>query len=164
MKRLYIDFDGVILDTINPSYEALRKLNIEHDYEEKEKYYININWKELIEISEELNNSIESIIKIIDSNIYNVSILTHVNSVDEIVAKTEYIRKHIKDIPIISVPKIISKTKIVNPEGAILIDDYIQNLIEWEAEGGIAVCFSPGLNSNGFRVIDKLEQILTLFD
>ena len=35
MKNLYIDFDGVILDTIPPLYEYLESLNIEKSQSDK---------------------------------------------------------------------------------------------------------------------------------
>ena len=35
MKQLYIDFDGVILDTMTKSYDELKKENIDRNDEEK---------------------------------------------------------------------------------------------------------------------------------
>ena len=51
---------------------------------------------------------------------------------------------------------------MVHTKGAILIDDYSGNLREWENEGGIGIRFSTKLNGKGFRVIDKLDQILDM--
>ena len=36
MKNLYIDFDGVILDTLPPVYDLARKLNIDYKTQSKE--------------------------------------------------------------------------------------------------------------------------------
>ena len=63
---------------------------------------------------------------------------------------------------IIPVPKKISKTKMVHTKGAILIDDYSGNLMEWEDEGGIGIRFSSTLDSKGFKVIDRLDKILDI--
>ena len=109
-----------------------------------------------------INDGINCIHKILESNKFNVAILTHVNSLDEAVQKVKYIRKYLEDITVIPVPKAISKTKMVRSKDAILIDDYSGNLREWESEGGIGVRFSLKLNGKGFRVIDKLDQILDM--
>ncbi|MDD3392137.1 MAG: hypothetical protein PHE54_01120 [Bacilli bacterium] len=161
MKNLYIDFDGVILDTIDVTYKMINELNIV-DNAEKEIFYKNLDWNHLLKVTPEINDSINCIKKIIESNKFYVSILTHVNSLEEVVEKVKYIRKYFKDITIIPVPKAISKTKMIHTEGSILIDDYSHNLREWEAEGGIGVRFSPKLNGKGFKVIDKLDQILDI--
>ena len=162
MINLYIDFDGVIMNTIEVSYKELEKLNIKpKEHEKASSYYSNLNWKEFLNKKcTPINNSIECIQKIIDSNMFNVNILSHINSLDEAVEKIKYIRKYFKDITFIPVPKKISKTKMVHTEDSILIDDYSGNLREWEAAGGIGVRFSEKLNGKGFHVIDHLDQII----
>lgn len=163
MKELYIDFDGVILDTIEKSYAEMDKLGIDKkDYEAAGKYFKSLNWEEFINNTEPINDSITCIKKIIDSGRFRVSILTHIVSLEEAIAKVKYIRKFFKDITIIPVPKEISKTKMVHSEGAILVDDYSGNLREWEKANGIGVRFSKKRNSKGFLVVDKLDQILDL--
>ena len=62
------------------------------------------------------------------------------------------------------VPKEISKTKVVHSEGAILVDDYSGNLKEWEENGGISVRFSKDLESLGYKVINRLDQLIDMFD
>ena len=51
---------------------------------------------------------------------------------------------------------------MVHTAGSILIDDFVGNLEEWKAKGGIGIKFSTELNGKGFIVIDKLDQILDL--
>ena len=60
MKNLYIDFDGVILDTITPVYNLAKKLNLDVKTQTKEVglLFSKIDWETLIEESEELSNSI----------------------------------------------------------------------------------------------------------
>ena len=59
MKQLYIDFDGVILDTMTKSYEELKKENIDRNDDEKvREFFRNTDWKKLIEETEEINDSI----------------------------------------------------------------------------------------------------------
>ena len=93
MKNLYIDFDGVILDTITPVYNLAKKLNLDVKTQSKEigLLYSKIDWETLIEESEELSNSINAIKKLKESKKFNISILTHINSLKEAKAKIDFI-------------------------------------------------------------------------
>lgn len=160
MKELYIDFDGVILDTIPVLYKAAEDAGTtKFDVE----FYKNYDYRNVLKDENILNDSINCINKLIESKKFIISILTHIHSLDEGVNKIKYIRKYFKDITIILVPKEISKTKMVHTEGAILVDDYAHNLREWEKEGGISVRFSLKLNGKGYKVVDKLDQLLEIF-
>lgn len=164
MINLYIDFDGVILDTIPILDKILEEEGLLDGPQDKiSKFLSTLDWEELLKADLILNDSIECIKKIKDSNKFNLVILTHVNSVEESVAKINYIRQYFNDITVIPCPKAISKTKIVQTKDAILVDDYHVNLIEWEEEGGIGIRFSTKLSSKGFKVIDKLDQIIDMF-
>ena len=162
--NLYIDFDGVVLDTITPMYKMLEEEKIDRkDSEKVVEFLKRTDYNEIIKKSPEINYSISAIKKIIDSNKFNVNILTHVVTLEEGVVKTEFIRKYFKDITMILVPKQISKTKMVHTKDSILVDDYAGNLRSWEKEGGIPVRFSTKLNSKGFKVVDNLENLIDLF-
>lgn len=162
MKNLYIDFDGVILDTIRLSYDTMKELNIDPSSEEGNEFYKNLDWKTFIASAPQINDSFACIEKIIESKRFHVAILTHVISLGEAVEKVHYIRKYLKDITIIPVPKQVSKTKMVPVKDAILIDDYTENLRQWKEAGGIGVRFSMNLNGKGFPAIDRLDQILDI--
>ena len=161
MINLYIDFDGVIMNTIEVGYKKIIESGQEINEVTCKKMFSGLNWKRFL--NKEccpINNSIECIQKIIDSNMFNVNILSHINTIEEAIAKIEYIRKYFKDITFIPVPKPMSKTKMVHTKDAILIDDFTGNLRDWTKEGGIGVRFSEKLNSKGFLVIDRLDQII----
>lgn len=160
MYKLYIDFDGVILDTITILYEEADRQ--EYDRSDPE-FYKNFNFKCILKDKYIINDSINCIQKLIDSNKFDVNILTHCNSIKEGADKVRYIRKFFKDMTVIICPKEISKTKMVHTKDAILVDDYAGNLREWESEGGIPVRFSTKLNGKGFKVIDRLDQLLEMF-
>lgn len=165
MKRLYIDFDGVVMDTIPLLYAALEKSGVDVSKEEERRnYFSTFDFKEIINDGNILNDSIECINKIVESNKFEISFLTHINSLEEGVIKVNYLKEKFHDITIILVPKEISKTKVVHSNGAILIDDYSGNLEEWEKEGGIAVRFSKDLESHGYKVINRLDKIIDMFD
>lgn len=165
MKNLYIDFDGVMMDTIRVTYDMLDRLEVDKDDNEKmSEFYANLNWKQLLKLTPIINDSFNNLKKLFTCNKFNIAILTHVNSLDEAVAKINYIRKYFKDVTIIPVPREISKTKICLSKGSILVDDYSGNLKEWEKEGGIGIQFSTNLNKNkGFPVIDQLDKLIDMF-
>ena len=165
MQNLYIDFDGVIMNTIEVSYKMMEIKNIDlNNRPEVENFYQNTDWKELLNESIEINEAWKNIKKIINSNKFDVSILTHVNSLKEIEEKVKIIRNHFRDITIIPVPKAISKTKMLNPVNAILVDDYVHNLIEWKEAGGIGVRFDLDMDGKGFPVIDHLDTLIDMFN
>ena len=134
MRRLYIDFDGVVMDTIPLLYNELEKNGVSLDNEEKiALIFSHFDFAEIIKDKNILNDSIDCINKLLDSKRFEISFLSHVNSLEEGVVKIKYLRRHFKDdITIIIVPKVISKTKMVHSEGAILVDDFSGNLKEWE--------------------------------
>jgi len=165
MTNLYIDFDGVICDTIDVSYELLAKEGIEKtDFEGCRIFYENLDWEYVLSVCHILNDGMDCIRKLIDSGKFNVAILTHVNSINEIIHKVHYIREFFPDLTIIPVPKDISKTKMIETKGAILVYDFVENLNEWNAEGGIAIRFDLDMDGKGYPVIDRLDTLLSMFD
>ena len=159
MRNLYIDFDGVILDTITPVYNLAKKLNIDVKTQSKEigLLYSKIDWETLIEESSELSNSISAIKKLRDSKRFNISILTHINSLKEAKAKIEFINNLFDDLTIIPVPKTCSKTMMTQTKDAILVDDYSGNLREWNSSGGIGVKYTKEKEDCEFLNITSLE-------
>ena len=56
MKQLYIDFDGVILDTMSKTYEILKEQNIDKkDKEKVQAFFRDLDWKKLISETKEIN-------------------------------------------------------------------------------------------------------------
>ena len=43
-----------------------------------------------------------------------------------------------------------------------LVDDYSGNLTEWENCGGISIRFSKELESKGFLVINRLDELINM--
>jgi hypothetical protein len=161
--ELYIDFDGVILDTIPYLYKAIKEANVDKkNIKEKIKFLASLDFSPIINDNYIINDSINCIKKLNKSNKFNISILTHIESLEEGMLKINYIGKYFKDITVILVPKLISKTKMIRTKNAILVDDYAGNLREWESEGGIGVRFSQELEPKGFLVINKLDQLLDM--
>ena len=86
MQKLYLDCDGVILDTINKSYQMLREEGVTKE-DEVRAFYSNICWEKLIIDSGEIDGSINKIKEL--TNYFDISILTHVNTRKEALAKIE---------------------------------------------------------------------------
>ena len=164
MKNLYIDFDGVICNTIEITYKMMEEAGIDKSDDSKiVEFYKNLDWDNVLSTCDIINDGMENIKKIISSGKFDVSILTHVNSMNEITAKVKFIRKYLRDVTIIPVPKSISKTKMINARFSILVDDYPVNLDEWKEAGGIGVRFDLDMDGKGYLVINHLDELLELF-
>ena len=165
MKQLYIDFDGVILDTMTKSYEEIKAKGIDKGGKRAVMaYFRDVNWEKLIEETAEINDSINEIKKICASKKFSVYILTHINSTNEMIAKINYIHKKLPEVTIVSVPKEISKTEVVNPSGAILIDDYSGNIKEWQKKLGIGIKFVKKMEGSEYPEITRLSDVINMFN
>ena len=156
--KIYVDFDGVILDTESLLYNEeyyKKKLNPNFD---KMKYIQEINWKETLNKAEVINNSI-NILKELKKEI---TILTKINTLDnEGIAKINFLREHDIKSDIILVPFNLKKTDIVNARNNLLIDDTVHNLDDWNVMGGIPIFFNKdNLNiDNWFNVNTKYKKL-----
>ena len=82
MIKLYIDFDGVILNTIDVTYQLLGEIDLK-DHDKVLEFYQNLDWEDLIKKSTPIENSINNLKKLLKSNLYDISILSHVASAEE---------------------------------------------------------------------------------
>ncbi len=164
MKNLYIDFDGVIVDSIRVTYDMLDRLEIDrNDGEKMGEFYENLNWKKILSLTPIINDSFSCIKKLSASGKFNIAILTHVNSLDEAIAKINYVRKYVNEVTVIPVPRELPKSKMCLTKESILVDDYSGNLVEWEKAGGIGIQFSTDVTKDkGFPVIDRLDALLEM--
>lgn len=151
---IYIDFDGVIYDTVSEILKELEKNNLSLS-DDCSSFFKNINWKNLLEKSSEINNSIDSIIKLSDK--YNIKILTHVSSIFEMESKAEFIRLKIPTVDIIFVPKSIQKNYIVSAQNNILIDDSFKNVDNWKKSGGVGILFDKNTDDLAY-IIENLKE------
>lgn len=163
MIKLYLDFDGVILNTIDVTYEMIDKNNITSQGE-KNKFYQNIDWFNLIDNCSEINNSISNIRNIIKSKLYDVTILTHIVGKNEAEAKRKYLHSKLKNIDIITVNIGTNKCDIVDCKNAILVDDYINNLDLWYKKGGIPIKFSDKGKKCKYMSIKSLDELIEKYD
>ena len=156
--RLYIDFDGVILNTIDITYNMY---NDNKDlYRDMKDFYSQLDWDYILSISKPINDSINNIRKIVDSNLYEVYVLSHVVTKEEEIGKRKFLNDNIPGLEIITVPRDIEKCDVVDPKNAILVDDYMGNLELWEAKGGIPIKFSDNGKSYNIKSISRLDILI----
>ena len=165
MLDLYIDFDGVILNTIDITYMMLEDAGIGFDEVEKiADFYEKLDWDSLFSQSRPINNSIENIKKLMDSYLFNVSVLSHVNSDSEASSKKKYLEEKIPGLKFIPVKITDKKCDVVDCKNAILVDDYMGNLELWDQKGGIAVKFSDKGNKYKFITVSDLLMLFSKYD
>lgn len=174
MKNLYIDFDGVIVDTIPAIYDYLASHGLtlkDKDGYSKDRDLFNqvsaliaaYDFEKLLNEVDEINDAFKHIEQLTNSGKFKLHVLTHVNSLEEGIAKVNYIQTRLRGLTVIMVPKKLSKTQMVEPRNAILVDDYIGNLAEWEASGGHAILFNSELQEKGYPVINSLNTLMELY-
>ncbi len=131
---LYIDFDGVILDTdfiIDRDYSKIDDIK-------RSDFIKNYDWNKLVNEASVINNSLDNL----KNSKFDTYILSKISSMNEGIAKVNYLRDNGVLTNIHLVPTKISKSDVVSVRGNILIDDKVYNLDEWVDNGGIGIFFN----------------------
>ena len=142
--KIYIDFDGVILDTDTTIDNIIKDINVD-----KKEYIRTCNWDNLLSNTDVISNSI----KYLRESKLDINLLSKISTLEEGIAKVKYLRNNSVDMNIHLVPTKISKSDMVNPKGNILIDDKVYNLDEWNSKGGISIFFNK--NNNDIDIYGK---------
>lgn len=171
MTNIYIDFDGVILDTWEVIFkEYQRKYNTKDIIEKNLKnIMLEIGWNYILKESREINNSLEKIIQLQQNQ--KICILSKFNSDEEKHKKREYLLNNGIDT-MCFVPYNTSKTQFVNAKNNVLIDDDLDNLNNWQEKGGISIYFNEQLNNydsygnknEKFIIINNLSKIYDIIE
>jgi len=170
MRDLYIDCDGVIFNTIKPAFIEMENLGVNlKDEDAITDYFKKCDWDKLIRIGGQINNSIEKIKELSNSNCFNtVNVATHRCSYVEGVIKTNVFKELIPDVKIITIPKKIGKHFALPANNHILIDDAKGKVIDWINHGGIGILFSekadrliyPNEFDNDYFITNDLLDVL----
>ena len=171
MIKIYIDFDGVIMDTWNvitdEYYNQYGDLNFTN--ERIKQIMLDIGWNNIILKSKEINNSIKKIIDL--SKKYDICILSKINSECEKEEKRKFLLKHnISNMEFVWYED--TKSKYVKSSEDILVDDTIKNLDEWNEYGGVSIFFNKDLNNydeygninNNYIILDDLSKIYDIIE
>lgn len=168
--NLYLDCDGVILDTIPAIDKALQKVGYTYKGQSKNEPFMKdflknkFNWEEEIELIPILDDSVNKIKKLDKEDIFNIKILTHVISDKEAKAKEKLFAELLPNIEVITVPKEIKKTEMVEVKNGILVDDYLPNVVDFNSEGGIGIKFAGKETSDDVIRITDLLELITFVD
>lgn len=162
-RKVYYDYDGVFGDTMTPAIKEMKEKGMYDTEEGRTKYFKELNWVEFLKRAGFIKNSPEAI-NALNKKGFGVSFLTHVNSLEEYVAKINFIKnieelENVKEIDVIAVPRVIDKSTTINPKGNILIDDRLENIVNWEAMGGIGIYFSEIQHESYITISDPMELI-----
>ena len=139
---IYLDFDGVIFDTVSIILDLMTKEKISFS-DDCNSFFEKMDWEYILNNAEEINNSVEYI----KNSKKNIKILTHVSSILEMQNKINFIIDKIGNFEIICVPKSIRKSLVVSAKNNILIDDSKKNVYDWENNGGKGILFNSEIDN-----------------
>lgn len=160
--KVYVDFDGVLLDT-----DSVIDKEFDGNGERRE-FVKNYDWFKLMRDDLVINNALDYI----NNSKYEVSLLSKISSMCEGQAKIKYLRNKGVKIDINLVPTLINKCDVVNAYGNVLIDDKIVNLDCWSNSGGISIYFNKdskdtdihGDINTKYPMISDLSCLINGFD
>lgn len=158
-QTFYIDFDGVVLDTM-PIYRSIMiKYNLQGDDGMIFRY---LNVSDVLNKKRAINNSLEILKKVQDK--LNIRILSKINNDYEARLKREFLESCGINIPFIGVPQYERKSNYADRvnENAVLFDDLKDNIDDWLSAGGTALYFTKSKYKEYdtvFSLIDLLELI-----
>ena len=155
-QTFYIDFDGVILDTM-PIYRYVReKYNLKCDDGRLFRY---MNVSDVINKKRAINNSLE-ILKKVQNKIY-IRILSKVNNDYEARIKREFLQSCGITIPFIGVPQYENKSNYADEiKNSVLVDDLKDNIDEWQSAGGTGLYFTD----KKYKEYDTVFSLLDLLE
>lgn len=160
--KVYVDFDGVLLDT-----DSVIDKEFDGNGERRE-FVKNYDWFKLMRDDLVINNAFDYI----NNSKYEVSLLSKISSMCEGQAKIKYLRSKGVNIDINLVPTLINKCDVVSAYGNVLIDDKIVNLDSWSNSGGISIYFNKdskdtdihGDINTKYPMISDLSCLINGFD
>lgn len=163
---VYIDFDGVILDSEQRMLDRKFACGfIDHyDANQYDQYfdYTNLHpeeWDYIIRDAKSINDSVEIIREL--QNLRRLAILTKIHTFYEMRVKVDDLRNHRKiNVPIIFVPPGVKKHEVILPNGQILIDDSKKNVVSWIENGGNGFIFDASIDSDQESKVKSLEFLL----
>ena len=144
-KTIYIDFDGVIVDS-QKKIDYFFSLFGNKITAEWNNFLANLNWKvDVLSECKEINNSL-TILKELYKMKRDVYILSRVFSLNEAKDKIEYLRDNGVYTDFITSPGRIEKTNVIIPnQNKILIDDSSSNIRNWIDNNGKGIYFTDNI-------------------
>ncbi len=163
----FSDYDGVIFDThttalgyINQllklkqkedqkqgifkddSYYLINKIKRDSIWNDIiDDYFLNVDWKDLINESKEIDNARSQLLKLKNLNIFkSVAVASNRNTYEnEGMAKFSSLKEY--DINCFTIPVKIKKSEALPSRNSILLDDSIEKVRDWVNNSGIGILF-----------------------
>lgn len=164
---IFIDFDGVILDSEERMLE--RKYNLGfHNHKDRDEFdqyfeYTNLHpeeWEYILKEAKSINNSVE-IIKQLEELKRKIAILTKIHTLQEMKVKVEVLRYNLKIFcPVVFVPPGVKKHQVIIPNNQLLIDDSKKNINKWIENGGRGLIFDSTIDNDTDEKVKSLEFLL----
>lgn len=162
MKKIiiYFDCDGVILNTIETAKQMAKEEGVNLcNRNEFDHFFQIVDWNILIYRAGILDNAIRKIKKIMETEKYEVKILTKLSgNENEELIKRRLFAKLLPDVPVITLNIDENKDEIVNPVGNILIEDSIDNAKRWNDANGIGLVLNFKKFNYENDIIDDIEK------
>lgn len=165
---LYLDCDGVILNTIDTAYELMKEEGLDiTNWRTVNRFFINVDWNMLIEQAGVIKDAINKIKRIIELNIFKeVVILTKTSgNLYEEEIKRNFFGEVLPGIRVITVDFYANKDEVVNPVNNILVEDSVKNAVRWNNAGGIGVFFvksNPDYEKDEIDDLDNLGKAVSV--
>lgn len=164
---IFIDFDGVVLDSEERMLERKYDLGFYNhkNKEEFDKYFKYTEshpeeWNYIINEANEINNSVE-IIKELEAQKRKIAILTKIHTLYEMKMKVQNLRQKRNIMcPIFFVPPGVKKHQIIIPNKQLLIDDSEKNIKDWIENNGTGLIFDPSIDENTNKKVKSLEFLM----
>jgi len=160
---LYCDCDGVIFNTIETAFQIMERKGCDMSNPNEIDYYFRriIDWREVFANSKIINNAIDKIRLLKDSDLFSdVIILTKLSgNYYEEGLKRDIFRECLPDVKVITLQYGLTKALVVNPKGNVLIDDELRNCNNWKNYDGIAVLFDLEANDLENDIVNDLLDI-----
>lgn len=159
---LYLDCDGVILDTIDEAYRMMEEVGLDSKNKELvHKFFLNVDWNLLVLRAGILKDAVNKIKKIRESNLFkDIIILTKISgNLYEEEVKRNLFGELLPEIEIITVKFNDNKDEVVNPKNNILVEDTLNNAIRWRNAGGIGLYFVKENPNYMYDEIADLSEI-----
>lgn len=150
--KIYVDFDGVIVDSV----EEIKKMKKKFPDLTWEEFSKKINWEDFYKKTSIINDGINYI----KNSKEEIVIITKTNCIDEQIAKVKYLRNFgIKNMIIVIPPKVWKTDFIIPNSNDVLIDDNYENIFDWNKKGGIGILFDTENTHENCISINNLNEI-----
>ena len=157
MEKYLVDFDGVIIDSMDT---FRRDMKGKTGLDEWMEYLSSINWYKFLRECNEIDNSFNSLKELQELKKLH-SIITRIHSFNEGIEKLRFIRENGINVPVLYTLPEQKKSEVFIPKKEfILIDDDVRNCKDWEHNSGDALLFKPELETDNKKIIKTLKNLL----